>query len=111
MSSVEDTKVDTFVDDLFQYAINDFFSFMEHCMNVILQGWSLASITYLLNHYIVGIASIGGEEKEAPYRVIMDKLKSDAEALSKTRNTVKFNIIKVNFRRLLEEQLRLWEEA
>lgn len=109
--SIEDTKVDTFIDELLQNTIKDFFSFLEHCVNVILKGRSIASISNLLNNYIIVIESVGGEEKVAPYKVIMAQLYSNIEALSKTHSTDKSEIIEANFRRLLQEQLKLPEEA
>lgn len=100
-----------FVDELLQYAIKDFFSFLELCVNVILKGKSFVFIANFLNNYIISIESIGAEEKAVPYKAIMAQLQSNAKALSKTHSTDKSEIIEVTFRRLLEEQLRLRKEA
>lgn len=67
----DEEEVDTFVKELLQYVIKDFFFFLEHCINVILKGRSFTYVANLLDNYIDGIKSIGREENVAPYKVIM----------------------------------------
>lgn len=69
-----DAEVDTFVEEIIQYAIKDSFFFFKHCVNATLNGRSFASIANLLNHYIAGIKSIDREEKAAPYKAIVAQL-------------------------------------
>lgn len=74
MPLVAETEVDTLIVELLKYSIKDFFSFLEYCVNIILEGRSFAYIANLLNNYIIGIECIGGEERVAPYKAIMAQL-------------------------------------
>lgn len=87
ISLERDIEVDTFVKELVQYAIKDFFSFLEYCPTSILKGRSFVSIVVLLNHHVTVIESIGGKEKAAPYKIIMAQLQDYVEALSNIYST------------------------
>lgn len=106
-----DAKVDIFVEELLQYVIKVFFSFFEYCVTSILKGRSFASIATLLNHYTTSIEKISGKEKATPYKLIVTQLQNYAGALLKICGTNKSEIVEATFRRFLEEQLRLREEA
>lgn len=80
-------------------------------MTSILKGRSFASIATLLNNYIDEKKKHGREEKVAPNKAIVAQLQHNVEVLSKTCSGNKYEIVKTTFRRLLEEQLRLWEKA
>lgn len=72
---------------------------------------SFTSIATRLNYYIIGIASVGGEERIAPYKLIMAQLQIYTETLSKIYTADKSEMVETNFRRLLEEKLKLLEEV
>lgn len=61
ISLVRNAEVDPFAEELLQYAIKDFLSFLKYYVTSILKGTSFASTAISLNHYVVGIESIGGK--------------------------------------------------
>lgn len=70
---------------------------------MILNRRSFASIATLLNHYILGIASVGGEERVAPYRIMMAQLQNYADILLKIQSANKSKMVEATFKRFLEE--------
>lgn len=80
-------------------------------MNAILKGRFFASIANRLKHYIASIKIIGKEEKATPCKFIVAQLQSHVEAMPKSCSADKSEIVKATFKRLLEEQIKLREEA
>lgn len=111
LQPVANAKIDAINDELFQYAIKDFLSFLDQLINVIFNGKSFASVVNLLNNYISGIGSVSGEENVAPYKAIMARLQNYAEVLLTIGSADKSKMIRATFKRLLEEQIKLHKEV